>query len=502
MRKILMIMFLCFTSSNIYSQNTALLISEVSLDSLVKTVRELSGEDSTQINDSTVRIKHRISKIGNDMAADYLVERLEALGLVVDQHNYRKGGRNIIATLPGKINPDSIFILGGHYDAAANFSADDNASGSSAVLEAARIMSKYCFKNTVRFAFWDEEERGLVGSHFYADTALAQKQQILGVVNADMFGYDGDSDKVFDIHADSMLRNLALKDTILYVLDSFNIDLVPNVINPGTTRSDHASFWNTGYPAVFFGESFLGGDPNPAYHTSKDRINLFDLDYFYNLSHLTIGIIVELAGLIPTSIEVDTIFACDDFEFAGSTLTMSGIYHDSLKTALGCDSIHSINLTITRLNDSITQEGRTLSAVDSGVHYRWLDCNRIFPKLKEDTLQSFLITRDGSFAVEVSENGCKDTSDCFELIISSAYQQQLSTIKAYPNPTEKALVIELGEKQDDILAEVYSSSGKLISRTSYKNVSEFSMDLTGDLGLYIVRISSNSQNVFLKIVKQ
>ena len=379
MRKSLLFFITILLGFNSFGQSNASLVSEVSLDSLVKSVREFTGEDSTWVNDSFVRIQHRISTKNNDLAADYLVDRLEDLGYKVDQHNYRSGGRNITATLEGKTNPDSIYIFGAHYDAVADYCADDNASGSAAVLEAARIMSKYCFENTVIYAFWDEEERGLIGSRYHADTAFARGDRILGMLNTDMMGYDSDSNRVFDIHTSPDSINLAMKDTILYVLDTLNIDLVPQVINPGTTRSDHASFWKRGYAAVYMGESFLGGDPNPSYHTSSDRINLFNLGYYHKLAQLSFGVIVELAGLIPTSIEIDTVYACEYFTYKDSTFTESVVYHDSLVTAIGCDSVYVIDLRIKRSVEIV-------DTISSCTNYTYRDSTYTLSGIYHDTL--------------------------------------------------------------------------------------------------------------------
>lgn len=346
MHKTLLFLFSITTFLSANGQSTKSLVSEVSLDSLIKTVREFSGEDSAVVNDSTVRIVHRVSKRGNNLAADYLVGRLKAYGLKVETIDYRNGGRNVVGTLVGKTNPDSVFFISAHYDAVADYCADDNASGSATVLEAARIMSQYCFHNTIKFAFWDEEELGLIGSRYYADSANARGDFIAGVLNMDMMGYDGDSNKVFDIHTNSNPENQRLKDTVLFVLDTLNIDLVPNVINPGTTRSDHAAFWKHRYPAVFCGESFIGGDPNPAYHSAKDRINLFDLPYYHKLAQLAIGVVVELTNVIPTAVEHDTVVACHAYVYSDSTFRTSTVYADSLQTDLGCDSVFVLHLTV------------------------------------------------------------------------------------------------------------------------------------------------------------
>jgi len=148
--------------------------------------------------------------------------------------------------------------MGAHYDAVADYCADDNASGSASVLEAARIMSNYCFENTVVYAFWDEEERGLVGSRFYADSVALKGHKFLGVLNNDMLGYDSDSNHVFDIHTNNTPHNQKMKDTLLYVIDTLKLNLVPQVINPGTTRSDHASFLEKGISSRVFWGVFFG----------------------------------------------------------------------------------------------------------------------------------------------------------------------------------------------------------------------------------------------------
>ena len=125
------------------AQTTIDVINQVNQDSLIQSVSEFSGEDSALINGSKVLIKHRVSTRGNNLAADYLVDKLQALGLSVEEINYRPGGRNVVATQIGKTFPDSIYLIGAHYDAVADYCADDNASGSAAVLEAARIISKH-----------------------------------------------------------------------------------------------------------------------------------------------------------------------------------------------------------------------------------------------------------------------------------------------------------------------------------------------------------------------
>ena len=111
-----------------------------------------------------------------------------------------------------------------------------------------------------------------------------------------MLGYDSDNDKKFDIHTNNDSKSLSLKDNLLNIVNSNNLTLVPNVINPGTTRSDHASFWSQNYGAVVISEAFFGGDGNPYYHSASDRISSFNIPYYNELSKLSVGILATLAN--------------------------------------------------------------------------------------------------------------------------------------------------------------------------------------------------------------
>lgn len=278
------------------TQNIDTYISETKIDSLVKTVRELSGEDATIINGITTKLTDRNNAIGKKLATDYIKKRLERYNLTTTEQNYSSVGRNIIATQTGTKYPESIYIICAHYDSVNSYCADDNASGVATIIEAARILSRECFDYTIVYALWDEEEIGHLGSKYYAQQAKNSNKNILGVINLEMLGYDSDNDKKFDIHTNNDSKSLSLKDNLLNIVNSNNLTLVPNVINPGTTRSDHASFWSQNYGAVVISEAFFGGDGNPYYHSASDRISSFNIPYYNELSKLSVGILATLAN--------------------------------------------------------------------------------------------------------------------------------------------------------------------------------------------------------------
>jgi len=277
------------------------LILETNLDSLIKYTRELTGEDSVMVNDSVVLIQNRISD-QNDLAAEYIKQKLVEFGMEPLEQQYDVEGKNIYALKEGTMYPEEKYIICAHYDAVADYCADDNASGCAAVLESARLMSQMEFEYTVMFAFWDEEEIGLLGSTYYAEMAAQNNEIIHGVLNLEMFGWDSDNDMLFDIHTQNYASSNQLADLLVSLDETYELVLLPEIHNPGTTASDHSSFWNAGYSAVVYSQAFFGGDGNPYYHTSMDRIEHFNLPYFHELSKLAVAGISTLCEPVAVTV--------------------------------------------------------------------------------------------------------------------------------------------------------------------------------------------------------
>jgi len=278
------------------------IINQTNLDSLTHFVRELSGEEQTIINGTPYTIvSRRWNHAGNDMAAIYIKQKLQSYGLpTYDQYFGSGGGRNVYAVQVGTTYPNKKYIICAHYD---DFTysgtivpgADDNASGTAAVIEAARIFKNYNSKYTIIYALWDEEERGLYGSAYYAQQAALAGDSIMGVINLDMIAYDSNSDNIAEIHTRPIANSISLKDSMLTVNNLYSIGLTLQTINPGATYSDHASFWNNNYGAILLIE--YDNDFNPYYHSSNDRIQYFNLPYFLKSSKLSLGVTATLAQL-------------------------------------------------------------------------------------------------------------------------------------------------------------------------------------------------------------
>lgn len=273
----------------------ASLVNQVSSDSLMSYVRILSGEDSVIIGPDKTIIRHRVSYRNNNLAADYLKQKLSALNLVTSDDIFSASGRNIYSIQPGSIHPDRQFIICAHYDAADDFAADDNATGVAAVLETARILSAQLFPYTLVYAFWDEEEAGLFGSTRFAARARSNNTLIEGVVNLDMLGYDKNSDGKMEIHSENIANSLFLGNLIITVNGQNNLSLKPELYNPGSNESDHYSFWRQNFGAVMVSEGIYGGDLNPFYHLPADRIDQINPSYFAEQGRLALATMATLA---------------------------------------------------------------------------------------------------------------------------------------------------------------------------------------------------------------
>jgi len=326
------------------------IIDQTNLDSLITYVHILSGEDSVWIDGLKTRIQHRISEIGNDLAADYIKQKLNTYNLEVYDQVYSASGRNIYAIQPGILYPEKHYIICAHYDAVDDYCADDNASGVAAVLEAARILSHYASKYTLVYAFWDEEEIGFFGSHYYASEANSNQVEIQGVLNIDMIGWDGNDDQLIDIHTRNIANSNSLANTLVIVDALYDLPLEQAIYNPGTWQSDHDSFWNYDYGAVLLIEAFYGEDLNPYYHSSDDRIDKFDLLYFHNLSRLAIGSISTLIELTEDTTMITRIIPEMEYQNTIIEMEIHG-YKTNFAEGLG-----TLNVWLSKDSETITAD--------------------------------------------------------------------------------------------------------------------------------------------------
>ena len=285
------------------------MLNDVSIDSLIYHASAISGEFPVTVNGNSVTISSRNkNNPGNAQAAQYIKERFEQYGLPTTVETFGATGENIIATQPGLLFPNKKVLVCGHYDSmptgAVSPAADDDGSGTVAVIEAARVLSQYSFAYTIVYAVWDEEEYGLVGSNAYAADAENNGDSIIAVVNIDAIAWDGDGDNLARVHVRDIAESVNLGTVAESMISTYGINLNIEVNNPGATYSDHASFWNHDFSAILIIEDF-DSDGNPHYHTTTDKVEFFDTTYFEQISKWTFATTATMAVPVMENVGIE-----------------------------------------------------------------------------------------------------------------------------------------------------------------------------------------------------
>jgi hypothetical protein len=237
-----------------------------------------------------------IPTAGHDVARDNILSWFSGLGLDASLDPFAFGSyvgcNNVLGVLPGRIDPQVVYIIGGHYDSAANPGADDNASGVAGVMEAARILAGVPLACTVIFAAWDGEEKGLQGSHHWVNTQ--DESVVAGVVNLDMIAYNPNGANNATVYGSPAWRDKWVAAAGLFAPD-INIIKYTKDLN----GSDHWPFQAVGRPAGGIIEEYQLTNPN--YHKQSDSVDTpgyIDYDYAMKLLASGLGLLLQEADLL------------------------------------------------------------------------------------------------------------------------------------------------------------------------------------------------------------
>jgi len=208
---------------------------------------------------------------------------------------------SVIARIQGSgPNEDELVIIGGHEDSVAGGAtgrspgADDDASGSSTVLEVFRVIVASGFKpqRTLEFHAYAAEEVGLRGSQDIATRYQAEGKTVAGMVQFDMTGYT---------RPGSTPRVGLIQDFVNPALTTFVGKLINEYTNIGWVASrcgyacsDHASWTRAGFPSSFPFEGPFN-ELNPDIHTSRDTLDKLSLEHIVEFAKLGLGFAVEMS---------------------------------------------------------------------------------------------------------------------------------------------------------------------------------------------------------------
>ena len=267
---------------------------------------------------------------GQKLAAEYLANKYAEYGataygdtsyfqiipiseLTNKRRNYTPSNpsENVIAFIEGTEKPEEILVITSHYDhigieeGVINPGADDNASGTTAVLEIAQAfaMAKKDGngpKRSIMFINFTGEERGLLGSKYFVKNPVAPLANMVANLNIDMIGRvgkerEGDTNYVYVIGADRMsteLHNINVKANETYT--KMDLDYTYNETSDPNRfyyRSDHYNFAKNGVPIIFY---FNGVHID--YHKPTDTPEKINLELLVKRAKLVFHTAWEIAN--------------------------------------------------------------------------------------------------------------------------------------------------------------------------------------------------------------
>ena len=293
------------------------IIDKVNPANLEKTVRDLSS----------FHTRHTESEFIDDVAY-WLIDNLQSIcGTEVHVQNFTYASektigdddddvnsnhrqkpffynlKNIACEKPSSTN--NTIIISAHYDSrmedinnstARAPGADDNASGVSALLEVARILSHVSLNHSIIFVLFSGEEQGKWGSTHYADLIDTTNVDLDLLINLDMVGFASEGTNDFLIEYDN---GNVVEDNNKYssAAATFIKSVAENYTNLNATlgllgNSDYLPFEALGYTVIGFHDD--GVTKNPNHHKSTDTPNILNYEYLTSITKLTLATILGL----------------------------------------------------------------------------------------------------------------------------------------------------------------------------------------------------------------
>lgn len=217
--------------------------------------------------------------------------------------------------------------------------------------------------------------------------------------------------------------------------------------------------------------------------------------------------IVELNLTVNPTVETSVAAAIcegDSYVFGGQALTDPGTYMAVFQTLAGCDSTVTVTLTVNTVNTGVVAQGNTLIAQAANASYQWVNCanNQLIVGATGNT---YTPAQTGNYAVVVTQNGCTATSTCvFIQIVSTKEVIASSDWSIQPNPASQVthLVFE-SPLTEELWMEIHDLSGRSLYQKQLPVGAEAAEILLNELptGVLFVRLSNQDAVSVKRLIK-
>jgi Zn-dependent M28 family amino/carboxypeptidase len=237
---------------------------------------------------------------GNKLAQDYIVRQFDSLQVQKKGDSFLQAfplkkdsavsGHNIAGVVTGTKYPDTYIAITAHYDhlGARNgkiyYGADDNASGTACLLAMIQYFKQHPPQHSLLFVSFDAEEKGLLGSRYFADHSPVPLTSIIMNLNMDMISRN-DSNEIFAsgiFHYPFMKKIVDSAQQLSTVKIRFgHDDRSKGTQQDWTNQSDHYAFHLKKIPFLYFGV-----EDHPDYHQPSDTFDKINKQFYYNVSKM------------------------------------------------------------------------------------------------------------------------------------------------------------------------------------------------------------------------
>jgi hypothetical protein len=146
-----------------------------------------------------------------------------------------------------------------------------------------------------------------------------------------------------------------------------------------------------------------------------------------------------------------------------NNITNQVVYTSTLQaTTSSCDSLVTTTVEVIAVDTAVTVNGADLVVNATNADYQWLDCDNGFSTITGADAAVFMPTVNGNYAVEVTQQGCADTSSCYNVFtVGFASLTDAATVTVYPNPTNGQLYVSYtGSGQPNYM--LVDASGRML----------------------------------------
>ena len=161
-----------------------------------------------------------------------------------------------------------------------------------------------------------------------------------------------------------------------------------------------------------------------------------------------------------------------------------------------CDSIISLNLTITKLNSATTLVTNNITSQEYNAEYLWYNCDDSNLILSANNAQIYTPIKSGKYAVKLTKSGCIANSACVNFstpLGTDDIDEAALFLSLAPNPTSGIVTLNFGKIENELNIQVINSLGSIISNSEIQNSNIGNINLQDQpTGVYFLIVHNNT----------